>query len=138
MFECLILGDSIAVGTSHVLPNCISFSKGGINTWQWNKMYGNERKEFASEVVIISLGTNDHKGVKTFDELVKMRNKVNAKRIYWIMPPCNESFCKPNVNDWVKQIASKNGDFIIGTQRLQKDNIHPSTAGYKEIASQVR
>ena len=136
MLECLILGDSIAVGVAQVRKECVSYSTGGYNTWQWNKQYGS--KVLASPVVIISLGTNDHKGVKTLNELTTMRNRVTAERVFWIMPPCNDKFCKPQVNEWVKTIANSRGDTIITTNRLQADAIHPSWAGYKELADKTR
>lgn len=140
MLECLVLGDSIAVGTNEFLKKeqkqCVSYSKGGINSWQWNKQYGD--KVLASPVVIISLGTNDHSGVNTFKELSRMRANVTAERVYWIMPPCNDKFCKPLVNDVVKIIAESRGDVIIQTQKLQADKIHPSWAGYTELARQVK
>lgn len=136
MLECLILGDSIAVGVAQQRPECVSYSIGGYNTWQWNKKFGD--KVLASPVVIISLGTNDHKGVKTMAELTAMRNRVTAERVYWIMPPCNDKFCKPEVNEWVKTLANSRGDTIITTKRLQADAIHPSWAGYKELANQTR
>ncbi len=136
MLECLILGDSIAVGVAQVRTECVSYSTGGYNTWQWNKKYGN--KVLASPTVIISLGTNDHKGVKTLAELTTMRDRVKAEHVFWIMPPCNDKFCKPQVNEWVRQIASSRGDTIIATKRLQADAIHPSWAGYKELADATR
>lgn len=136
MLECLIIGDSIAVGVAQQRTECVSYSTGGLNTWQWNKKYS--AKVLASPVVIISLGTNDHKGVKTLSELTAMRNRVTAQQVYWIMPPCNEKFCKPEINGWVKQIANSRGDTIISTNRLQTDAIHPSWAGYKELANQTR
>lgn len=132
MLECLILGDSIAVGVAQVRTECVSYSTGGYNTWQWNKKYGN--KVLASPTVIISLGTNDHPGVHTFKELSKMRANVTAQHVFWIMPPCNDKFCKPDVNEIVEIIARSRGDTIIKTDRLQKDAIHPSWAGYKELA----
>lgn len=141
MIDCLIMGDSIAVGTSRVpaLHSCYTYAKGGINTHDFNRTYVNDHKnDFNAEVVILSLGTNDHKVVKTLIELQKTRAKIKAQRVYWIMPPCNDNFCKPHVNEWVKQVAETNGDFIIATKRLQADNIHPSTAGYKELAGQVK
>ena len=141
MIDCLIMGDSIAVGTANTkeLHSCYSYAKGGINTWQFNKMYvDNHKNDFGAEVVILSLGTNDHKGVKTLKELEITRAKIKAQRVYWIMPPCNDGFCKPDVNEAVKTVAAKYGDFIIGTKRVQADNIHPSWAGYKEIAEQVK
>jgi lysophospholipase L1-like esterase len=139
MLECLIIGDSIAVGTANVRQECISYSKGGWNSWQWNKHYiVKEKKDLTAQNVIISLGTNDHKGVKTFDELMYMRRNVTAARVYWILPPCNDKFCKPSVNEIVEIIAKNFGDTIISTKRLQTDAIHPSWAGYKELAEQSK
>ncbi len=136
MLECLIVGDSIGVGVAQQRPECVAYVKGGINTWQFNKMYGD--KITASPVVIISLGTNDHKGVHTFKELSAMRERVTAQKVFWIMPPCNDKFCKPHVNEIVEIIARSRGDTIIGTKRLQADAIHPSWAGYKELANQTK
>lgn len=136
MIDCLILGDSIAVGTQLQRYECTSYSKGGINTWQWNKMYG--KNDLTAGTVIISLGTNDHKGVKTEQELLTMRAKVKASKVFWIMPPCNDKFCKSNINDIVKRIAEANGDIIIGTNRVQADGIHPSWAGYRELADKTK
>jgi lysophospholipase L1-like esterase len=136
MLECLILGDSIAVGTANVRKECVSYSIGGYNSSQWNKKF--ERKELLANSVIISLGTNDHRGVHTFRELSAMRSRVTASRVYWILPPCNDKFCKPDVNDIVEIIARSRGDIVIKTNRLQKDAIHPSWAGYKELAEQTR
>ena len=136
MIDCIVLGDSIAVGTHLQRYECVSHSKGGINTWQWNKMYGD--KDLSAGTVIISLGTNDHKGVKTEKELLTMRSKVKASKVFWIMPPCNDKFCKPDINELVKAIAGANGDMIIGTKRVQTDAIPPSWAGYRELASQTK
>jgi len=136
MLECLIVGDSIAVGVAQVRTECVSYSIGGYNTWQWNKKFKNV--DLSAKSVIISLGTNDHKGVHTFKELSEMRARVTAGNVFWIMPPCNDKFCKPNVNEWVRIIAESKGDIIIKTDRLQKDAIHPSWAGYKELADKTK
>ncbi|CAB4241597.1 hypothetical protein UFOVP71_135 [uncultured Caudovirales phage] len=136
MLECLIIGDSIAVGTHQFSKHCAEYAKGGINTSQWNKMYSS--KDLTSRNVIISLGTNDHSGVHTFKELMVMRQRVDADRVFWIMPPCNDKFCKPAVNEIVELIAKNFGDTVIGTQKLQPDGIHPSWAGYKEIVSKTK
>jgi lysophospholipase L1-like esterase len=136
MIDCIVLGDSIAVGTHMQRHECVSYAKGGINTWQWNKNYAD--KSLTSRNVIISLGTNDHKGVNTFRELMKMRQRVDAARVYWIMPPCNDKFCKQDINEVVGIIARNYGDTIIGTNRVQTDGIHPSTVGYKELAEKTK
>jgi lysophospholipase L1-like esterase len=136
VIDCIVLGDSIAVGTQLQRYECVSYSKGGINTWQWNKQYGH--KELSAPTVIISLGTNDHKGVKTEKELLTMRANVRASNVFWIMPPCNDKFCKPDINAIVKKIADAHGDLIIGTDRVQQDGIHPSWTGYRELANQTK
>ena len=136
MLECLILGDSIAVGTANVRTECVSYSVGGLNTWQWNKRFAN--KELIANSVIISLGTNDHDRIHTFRELSDMRARVKAEHVFWIMPPCNDKFCKQHVNSIVSIIANAYNDTVIGTNRLQKDAIHPSWAGYKELAEKTK
>jgi len=136
MLECLIIGDSIAVGTEMFAPKqCVSYAKGGYNTWQWNKKWGNTALD--SKLVVISLGTNDHQFIHTEAELRKMRNRVHSSRVVWIMPPCNEKFCKENVNAIVEKLAHEHGDQIIATKRVQPDHIHPSWAGYKELVKKA-
>ena len=128
MIECLILGDSIAVGTAQARPECVSYSKGGINSYAWlNKNVG--KSPYVAKHVIISLGSNDHKGVKTESELRNIRELTKADRVYWILPAI-----KPNIQEIVRQVAAENGDVVLPITRLQKDGVHPSWAGYKELA----
>ena len=137
MLECLIIGDSIAVGTKQFAPQeCVAYATGGYNTWQWNQKWG--KSPLDSTVVVISLGTNDHKGVKTEQELRKMRERVRAHRVIWIMPPCNPKFCKTNINAIVAKLAREYGDQVIGTLHLQPDGIHPTGKGYKEIVKESK
>jgi lysophospholipase L1-like esterase len=139
MLECLIIGDSIAVGVAQQRPECVSYSTGGLNTWQWNKKYSN--KVLTSPVVIISLGSNDHKFINTEVELLKMREKVQSQRVFWVLPAGNLKASEVNIQ-WiqglVREIASKYGDVVLPITRLQRDGIHPSWAGYKELANQTR
>lgn len=139
MLECIVLGDSIAVGTQVQRPECVSYSKGGINTWQWNNQFGS--KDLTAGTVIISLGTNDHQYVKTEAQLTAMRAKVKAAKVYWILPVGNN----PNsgvplatIQGIVENIAKTNGDIVLPITRVQKDGIHPSTAGYKSIAERTK
>ena len=127
LIDCMIIGDSIAVGTAQVRTECVAYATGGINSWGWNKKYA--KVDLNASTMIISLGTNDHNGVHTFKELSDMRSTVKADRVFWILPAI-----KPHIQDMVKIIAKNYGDTVISTQRLQKDAIHPSWAGYKELA----
>jgi lysophospholipase L1-like esterase len=136
MLECLIMGDSIAVGTKMFAPKeCVSYSKGGYNTWQWNKRWGTTKLE--AKKVVISLGTNDHKYINTYKELSKMRYRVSSVTVVWVLPPCNAGFCKPGVNATVKEIAKNYGDTVISTPYVQPDHIHPSWRGYKDIVKKA-
>ena len=136
MLECLILGDSIAVGTHHFKQECVAYAKGGINSWQFNKSYVENRStNFDAKTVIISLGSNDHKGIKTYNELYKLREHINASKVYWILPKA-ETF--PNQERDVNLIAISFGDYVIAPTRYQKDNVHPSWAGYKQIADEAK
>jgi lysophospholipase L1-like esterase len=138
MLDCLIVGDSIAVGTKMFMPECQLQGKGGINTWQFNKMYPGS---FYADTVIISLGSNDHKGVKTYDELFEMRQRVGASNVFWVLPAGNlpaGGVPIAKIQSIVKEIAEYHGDTVLPITRLQADGIHPSWAGYKDIAEKAK
>jgi lysophospholipase L1-like esterase len=135
MLECLIVGDSIAVGTATARPECVSLSKGGINSSQWNKQ--NAGNSVAAKTVIISLGANDHRGVKTEDELRRLRAAVKADKVFWIDPGQDR---KPVPHDAIIRIAREYGDTIIARPKnhMSADGVHPTGRGYKVIAEQTR
>ena len=132
MIDCLIMGDSIAVGTAQVRQECVSYSKGGINSYQWLNTNGG-KSPYIAKTVIISLGSNDHKYVKTLSELRNIRELTKAERVYWILPAI-----KPDIQDIVRKVAAENGDVVLPITRLQKDGVHPSWAGYKELAESTK
>jgi lysophospholipase L1-like esterase len=137
MLECLILGDSIAVGTAMARPECVSFSKGGWNSWQWNKDYLLKASEKPAKTIIISLGANDHKGVKTEKELRQMRSIIKGDRVFWIDPGQDR---KPIPHDAIVRIAKEYGDIILPRPKnhMSADGIHPTGRGYKVLAEQTR
>jgi lysophospholipase L1-like esterase len=129
MLECLIIGDSIGVGVANVRKECVAYVQGGINSYQWlNKNI--QKTPLQARHVIISLGSNDHKGIKTEQELRTIRKLTNAQRVFWVMP--SDKF--PTAQSAVWHVANENNDIILRTERMQADNVHPSWAGYKEIA----
>jgi len=135
MIDCMIIGDSIAVGVKQFRPDCVAVARGGINSGQWRRQYldGDKGELPSAETLIISLGSNDHKGVHTRAEISNIRSKVTAKRVYWIMPAV-----KPEIQAIVREVAAGFGDTVLPITRLQPDKIHPSWAGYKEIAEKTR
>jgi len=143
MIDCLILGDSIAVGTQQFRPECAIMAKGGINSQQWRKKYLQSDSGALPEAktVIISLGSNDHKNVRTVLELQEIRRNVNAERVFWILPHGNNPASGTDIEwiqSFVKVVAAENNDVILPITRVQTDKIHPSWAGYKELAEQTK
>ena len=136
MFDCLIMGDSIAVGTQMFAPTCAKVAKGGINTWQFNRMYVKE--DLTAKIAIISLGSNDHAHVKTEQELLAMRERVKAEKVYWILPAGNLKASNvpiEKIQTIVYNIAGKYDDRVVAIKGLSPDGIHPTGAGYKQIVS---
>lgn len=133
MIDCLIIGDSIAVGTKMFRSECVDYAKGGITSLGWNKKYGNN--DLTANTVIISLGTNDWEKADTYGMLMNIRTKIKGQRVFWILP--NEQ-SKPLIAHQVREVAGQFNDVVLPTTRWQADKIHPSWAGYKELAEKTR
>ena len=118
---------------------CISLAKGGINSQQYNKKV--EGIELYSEAVLISLGSNDHKWVKTKKELLRLRHNVNAKRVYWVLPEGNLPAGGKDIEDVrrnVLEVSEEYGDIVLPIMSLSKDGIHPTVKGYKNLAEEFK
>lgn len=137
MLDCLIVGDSIAVGVSMQRKECVSYARGGWNSWQWNKDYLDQASAKSSKTVIISLGANDHKGVKTEQELRKMRSAIKADKVFWIDPGKDR---KPVPHDAIIRIAQEYGDVVLPRPKdhMSGDGVHPTGRGYKILGEQAR
>lgn len=133
----MVIGDSIAVGTAMYRPECVSYSRGGWNSWQWNRDYINIASSKSYETVIISLGANDHAGVKTEQELRKMREAIKGKKVFWIDPGKDR---KPVPHDAIVRIAKEYGDTVLPRPKdhMSADGIHPTGRGYKILGEQAK
>jgi lysophospholipase L1-like esterase len=131
MLECLIIGDSIAVGTAQHRPECAVIARVGITSKSWvNK---NITKELSAETVVISLGSNDSANIATLKELFSIRQVVKAKKVVWIVPAI-----KPDKQEAVEIVADKFEDKIVRITELSKDGVHPTTNGYKILANKTK
>jgi lysophospholipase L1-like esterase len=131
MIECLIVGDSIAVGTAHFRPECAVMAKSGINSKDWNERHFHDQLQ--SDTVIISLGSNDLKTLNTFKEIILLRSRIKARRVFWILPAN-----KPQKVELIKMVAEEYKDTIIPIPDVSKDRVHPSPQGYKQLAEKTR
>lgn len=132
MIDCMIVGDSIAASVAAYRPECVSYSRGGWNSWQWNRDYLHIAATRPYRTVIVSLGANDHSGVKSEEELRKMRSAIRADRVYWISPGAR----KPVPQAAIERIAAEHGDIVLPRpeSQMSSDGVHPTGAGYKTLA----
>lgn len=137
MLECLIMGDSLAVGVGQIRKECVTYAKSGINSYDYVNRHvlhtNGSNKE--AKTVIISLGSNDTKKIDTYDELDTLRQMVKADRVYWILPNVKEDKRKQ-----VWMVANKYNDFVIDARQHDRspDTVHPTYSGYKSIAQETK
>ena len=138
MFDCMIIGDSIAVGVSHFRRECVVHAKSGWNSERWNKDYLAAASAHPVQTVIISLGANDYKGTNTEHHLRVMRAAIKGKRVFWIGIGPDR---KPAVQAAIEKVASENGDTVLkrpDRQLISADGVHPTYNGYKKLAEQTK
>jgi hypothetical protein len=126
--ECLLIGDSIAVGLNPFMPACTQQARGGINSPTYVTRYPDP--VFATTVVI-SLGSNDNPSHRTREALMKLRNRTSATRVYWVLPHRPD-----DVRATIMQIAAAFGDHIIPFE-VSSDGVHPSRKGYQMLADGI-
>ena len=137
MLECLIMGDSLAVGVGQIKKECVTAAKSGINSYDYvnrHIMYtGVDQKQ--AKTVIISLGSNDTKNIDTYEELDTLRQLVKADRVYWILPNIKETKRKA-----VWTVADKYKDTVIDARQYDRspDGVHPTYNGYKQISKEIK
>lgn len=137
MIDCMIIGDSIAVGVHMARTECVRYAKNGINSSQWNKEFLHSSITRSYSTIIISLGANDYNGVQTEIELRKMRMNIQGKRVFWISPGKER---KPVAYAAMQNVAKDYGDVILERpkEHMSGDGVHPTGKGYKILADQTR
>lgn len=139
MLECLIMGDSIAQGIANVRTECVEYANVGWTSKQTVQVYGNRNLE--SDTVIISLGTNDTKYVNTQKELSRLRSKIRAKKVVWIIPAAVNPKSGVSINSVKKVIydlAAKHGDMTLELPKPLADRYHPTSRGYRTLAKETK
>ena len=138
MIDCMIIGDSIAVGVSQIRTECVVHAKSGWNSERWNKDYLAAASAHPAQTVIISLGANDYKGIDTEQHLRKMRAAIRGKRVFWIGIGPDR---KPAVQAAIEKVASEYGDTLLNRpdrSLMSADGVHPTRTGYKKLAEQTK
>jgi lysophospholipase L1-like esterase len=134
MIECLVIGDSIAVGVSQVRPECQAIAKSGINSANWNKLHLHKLQP--TKTLIISLGANDL-GIDTEKNIRRLREQAQADRVFWLLP---SQRLKPDQVWAVKFVAQDYGDTVIPRPErdISADGVHPTYKGYRVLGDLTR
>jgi lysophospholipase L1-like esterase len=131
MLECLILGDSIAVGVSRRLPECEVIAEVGINSFDYYNVYvsqvGNANR------YIISLGANDGY-TNTAEAISKLRERLaRHAKVVWLVPANNREAIEA-----VLDLSARYGDNTLRLTDfpLAGDEVHPTGTGYNILAEE--
>lgn len=130
MLECLIVGDSIAVGIHQHRPECVVRASVGITSTAWNKRFGSS--VLPAQHTIISLGTNDWLADKTFQEILQLRAKITGQ-VTWILPANGTERQTP-----VVKVAQMYNDVTLVITQTAKDGVHPTGSEYRRLAEQTK
>jgi lysophospholipase L1-like esterase len=106
-------------------------AKSGINSRDWNERHFHDQVK--SDTVIISLGSNDLKTLNTFKEIILLRSRIQARRVFWILPAN-----KPQKVELIKMVAAEYKDTVIPIPNVSTDKVHPTPQGYRELAKSTR
>lgn len=130
MLDCLIIGDSLAVGMAEATTRCVSIAKTGITSSNWLKTYRSSLRP--AKKIVISLGTNDRQSSDLYRILVELRRQVQASSVIWVLP---SEELKPWARYYVTYAAYTHGDYVldIPSVYLGQDKIHLSRTGYKGL-----
>jgi hypothetical protein len=124
MLDCLILGDSIAVGVGEARPECMTVAEIGITSEQFAYSYAGP---FGATKVIVSLGSNDKHD--SSDALWNLRQHING-RVIWILP------ARRYQQGAVRKLATYFGDKMVTIPSVRRDGVHP--ADYRRLADLTR
>ena len=129
MFECLILGDSIAVGTAREINAHVAFrcevvaieraTASQILSWRKpNRFYG---------AAVLAVGSNDEPGTALLNKLSDLRRSISSRRVIWLLPYSRARAYLVN------SVAISFGDESVDLSRFStRDQIH--TSRYRDVA----
>ena len=130
MFECLILGDSIGLGTARAINNRYAqqcdvqaaerATSDQILTWRnLPKVYG---------ATIFAIGSNDAPGRALAGRLLRIRRSVATRRVIWLLPYARAQAYT------VSSVAAIFGDETVDLLRFPThDRVHPRS--YSDVAT---
>jgi lysophospholipase L1-like esterase len=130
LLDCLVLGDSIAVGVGQAKPGCLVVAETGITSERYVHTLLVAR---TARIAIISLGVNDSDDVDTVDNLLRLRSAITARTVYWLLAGINK-----RSREAARLVATKFRDRLVDVAPLAgPDHLHPDRAGYARLAGLI-
>jgi hypothetical protein len=136
MIECLLMGDEIAEGMALYAKGCAIATVSHITSDDFESKFRVSPLIQGTkwDYVIISLGLYDNPdGKHTKAALRDIRHRIDAKTVYWLLPP--ESM--EDLRNAVHAVAMGRMDGVIEMVGIQK-NGSISPAGYKQMYSKLK
>lgn len=125
MIDCIAIGDSIAVGIGQAAHCSINAKVGASSSYVADHVVSSSR-----DVAVISAGSNDPSNPKLRTNLDRIRSKIVAKRVVWILPYDRKAAAV------VKAVAVQHGDGYIDLSGFKtRDGVHPSS--YQSVARKL-
>lgn len=125
--ECMIVGDSIAVGISNFRQECHVNAAIGRRASQQGSV------GYAGRALIISVGSNDGSSLSE-RELRRIRESARASYVFWVLPNRPE-----HARQLVMQVARSYSDQTVDMRaHASQDGIHPTWLGYQALAHATR
>lgn len=117
--DCVAIGDSIAVGIGQAAHCTINAKVGASSSY-----VAGLDVAAGKDVAVISVGSNDPTNPKLRSNLDRIRSKVTAKRVIWVLPYNRKAAAV------VKAVAVQHGDGYIDLSAFKtRDGVHPSSYG---------
>lgn len=125
MIDCIAIGDSIAVGVGQAAHCTINAKVGASSSYIADHIVSSSK-----EVAVISAGSNDPSNPKLRTNLDRIRSKITAKRVVWILPYDRKAAAV------VKAVAVQHGDGYVDLSGFKtRDGVHPSS--YRSVARKL-
>lgn len=131
MIECVLLGDSIALGVARSQPSCQVQAVSGIGTGSYLSRFSHT---VHARHALISIGSNDPASGDLVSQMRTMRSRIIADEVTWLLSANNAHAAAA-----ARAVAAEHGDRVINIMPfLSSDRVHPTPAGYYRLSSMWR
>lgn len=123
---CVVIGDSIALGTGRVMTECTTKAQGGLTSAQIL-----DRMQQEQGPAVVSAGTNDRRQELTREQTEQNLRAIRAKitgPVIWILPVNGK-------RPFVEAVAATLGDRTVSFVP-RPHNVHPQS--YEQLADDLR